>query len=70
MIRTHGAPWVSNAGKQLMLSSTMTSGCTSERMDCSRGSQYRAPSMSDCHTGFMNDSSWSKLACGIRVRFR
>ena len=59
MILTHGAPWVSSAGKLLTLSSTMTSGSARSRIAWSCSWQYTAPSISEDQTGSMNVPSCS-----------
>ena len=59
MIRTHGAPWVSSAGKLLTLSSTMTSGSARSRIAWSCSWQYTAPSIREDQTGSMNVASCS-----------
>ena len=50
-MRTNGTPAVVSAGKQLTLSSMITSGRWRSMISFNCGSQYIAPSIKACHVG-------------------
>src|SRR5580704_12873875 len=63
-ILTYGTPAVSRAGKEITLSSTMTSGRVRATISASCSWQYRAPLISSAQTGLIQVSSCSMV--GLR----
>ena len=63
-ILTNGTPAVSRAGKQITLSSTITSGRVRATISASCSWQYRAPLISSAQTGLIQVSSCSMV--GLR----
>jgi hypothetical protein len=60
-MRTYGTPAVVSAGKQLTLSSMITSGRCRSMIVRNCGSQYIAPSISACHVGCTKPASCSNV---------